>query len=82
MTALLIRWTLALLHWLAPEARYLIVGNDDLLKLARLLTQAQESFPDRSGEAKRHQVYAALIKSFPNRSKREIALAIEAALGA
>ncbi len=30
-----------------------------------------------SGEAKRHQVYAALIKAFPTTAKRDLAFAIE-----
>mgnify|MGYP001558843935 CR=1 FL=1 len=33
-----------------------------------------------SGEAKRHQVYARLIKEFPNVLKRDLGLAIEMAL--
>lgn len=32
---------------------------------------------DASGEAKRHRVYAQLIKEFPGKSKREIAFVIE-----
>lgn len=37
-------------------------------------------WPERSGEAKRHQVYAAALKAAPDISKRAIARAIEAAL--
>ena len=36
--------------------------------------------PALGGEAKRHQVYARLIKDFPDAPKRELSLAIELAL--
>lgn len=35
---------------------------------------------DASGEAKRHQIYAELIKRLPEAEKRDIALAIELAV--
>lgn len=35
---------------------------------------------DASGEAKRHQVYARLIKQFPEARKKDLALAIELAV--
>ena len=35
---------------------------------------------DASGEAKRHQVYARLIKQFPEARKKDLSLAIELAL--
>lgn len=35
---------------------------------------------EHSGEYKRHQVYAKLIKQFPEESKKHIALAIEIAV--
>ena len=35
---------------------------------------------DMGGEAKRHTVYAQLIKDYPDIAKRELALAIEIAL--
>lgn len=35
---------------------------------------------DASGEAKRHQVYALLIKQFPEARKKDLSLAIELAL--
>lgn len=43
------------------------------------LIRAQDAL-DRSGEAKRHAVYAQLIKDYPTLPKRELALAIEVAL--
>lgn len=41
------------------------------------LCEKFERTPEVSGEWKRHQVYAALIKEFPDISKRILALAIE-----
>ncbi len=40
-----------------------------------LMDQAQTIHID--GEARRHQVYAALIKRYPDRRKRDLALLIE-----
>lgn len=52
-----------------------------LLQRARVLAQEQDAkWPDRDGEAKRHQVYSRLLKEFPTRAKREIARAIEDAI--
>lgn len=51
-----------------------------VLRAVELVT-AQDDVEGRSGEAKRHQVYAALQKEFPNVSKRAISRAIETALG-
>ena len=51
------------------------------LALARLLVvEADKRLGQGFGEAKRHQVYAALIKTFPSASKRELARVIEDAL--
>lgn len=63
----------------APFAYRFDVTDDDLLDSARLLT-AEWDKRDASGEYKRHQVLSALIDAFPNRSKRDMARAIEAAL--
>ena len=50
-----------------------------MFKRARILTQeAETTLIGGGGEAKRHFVYARLLKEFPN--KREAALAIELAL--
>jgi hypothetical protein len=55
--------------------------ENPLLDRARILVQEQnQRWPDRDGEAKRHQCYARLVKEFPTRAKREIARAIEDAL--
>lgn len=73
-----LRW---LLERLAPaDVVTLAVPRDALLEQARVLTAAQTRIPDRSGEAKRHQVYAQLQKAFPDRLHRHLSHAIEAAL--
>lgn len=86
VVSLIVRVLRAWLRTLEPEpapvdAVALMVPIDALLANARVLVQAQETrYPSRSGEAKRHQVYAELVKLFPDRTKRAIAVAIEAAL--
>ena len=50
-----------------------------VLERATQLTQDADTSLT-GGEAKRHQVYARLIKDFPMTPKRELALAIELAL--
>jgi hypothetical protein len=76
-----IRLLRLILGWLEGQAvAVLIVPADALLERATILTQAQRGIPGRAGEAKRHQVYARLIKEFPNRDHRDMARAIEAAL--
>lgn len=68
-------WLRRLADWCDPPRVHPVVS------IARLLCDEQERYwPERSGEAKRHQVYAALMKRFPGESKRVIARAIEAAL--
>ena len=47
---------------------------------SRLVAWADARFPETSGEHKRHQVYAVLIKQYPNDRKRDLGLAIELAL--
>ena len=46
----------------------------------QLCREQQQGWPERSGEGKRHQVYARLLKEFPSANKRDIAIAIEMAL--
>jgi hypothetical protein len=46
---------------------------------AKYLVDTQAKTHHVSGEHKRHLVYAALIKEFPNEAKRDIGLAIELA---
>jgi len=58
------------------------VPGDDLAQAADRLVAAWEAQLGAGfGEAKRHQVYAALIKQFPAVEKRSIARAIEDAVG-
>ncbi len=81
---------LRLRRWLASQLRALarwidepvpVVPLDALTQHAQVLIHEQETrWPERSGEAKRHQVYAALIDAFPGVSKRAISRAIEDAL--
>ncbi len=56
------------------------VQHDALYDAAKRATADWEGRQAPSGEFKRHQVYASLIDAFPERPKREIALALEAAL--
>jgi hypothetical protein len=73
----LIGWGLAVVLWM--RLRRYASPADELLQAASELTSKAESLP-ASGEYKRHQVFAQLIDRFPNRSKRELARAIEASL--
>lgn len=80
MKSWLIRVLRALLTWLEPAVEASETRADDaVLAVARLLVQAQQS-RDASGENKRHQVYAALIKTFPDARKRDLGFAIERVL--
>lgn len=61
------------------HAHCLPVPQDDLYAEALALAAAQDTQPAHvSGEFKRRLVYAALIKHFPTRPHRDVALAIEA----
>lgn len=75
-----LRWLLARLEPARGPLTKLGV-LDPVLARAVALTREQESrWPERSGEAKRHQVYALLLKEFPDTSKRSVSRAIEDAL--
>lgn len=77
MRLTLIRWLKALTAWLeGPPGE----STDVIVEYARTLVRHQVVYRDRSGEAKRHQVYAYLIKAFPEESKRRLSRAIEDAL--
>lgn len=72
-------WLHALATWIAPAP--VAVFRDPIVELARRLCALQEAnWPERSGESKRHQVYAQLLKDFPSASRRDISRAIEDAL--
>lgn len=49
-------------------------------QIAGWIQEQETRWPERSGEAKRHQVYAAAVKAAPTVSKRAISQAIEGAL--
>jgi hypothetical protein len=58
-----------------------VLPDEDIMKEAFLqTTYVGEMYKDISGEAKRHMVYAKMIKKYPYVSKRELAFAIEATL--
>lgn len=60
--------------------KYVEVHRDDILKAAIDLVKDQETNSSASGESKRHQVYAALIKLFPDVPKTTLSMAIEQAM--
>ena len=63
--------------WLAEKYGYWPPHR--VIASAKVLCAAQE-LVEGSGEYKRHQVYAKLIKEYPTISKRTLGLAIELAL--
>lgn len=72
MKTRLIRLLKRVLRYLEPDS--------PALARARALVAAADALKDASGEYKRHQVYARLLKEFPRESKRAISRAIEEAL--
>ena len=62
-------------------ARFGYWPSTALTQRARVLCTIWDK-PDLSGEYKRHQVLASLIKEFPGISHKTLALAIELALSA
>ena len=76
--------------WLARFAlkrlgqEYYVVPQEfsDIVRVARTLCAEIAQVPDVSGEWRRHQVYATLLKTCPKLPKRVLALAIEVALNA
>lgn len=49
-------------------------------RAVELTRAAEQAFPDTSGEYKRHQVYARLLKEFPTTKKSEVGYALERAV--
>lgn len=85
MKRLLIRFGLWLLkrcgYTLQPQ--YVVksvVDNPFVDRAAELCVWQETNWPDRSGESKRHQVLARLIKDFPDGALRDLAMAIELAV--
>lgn len=72
-----------LIQWIDPpeEPPIELPDLDPLDRMAGELV-AEAMTRDGSGEAKRHWVYARLLKAFPHRPKRDAGLAIELALQA
>lgn len=71
-------WLLKLCGYIAPNN---YAHLDSIIEAAiPLVKQQAMAYADRSGEAKKHAVYANLIKSLPEVSKRDISLAIEFAI--
>ena len=66
-----------LANWLVPPIPEPPPVEDPALWRVRELVSAQESAGGPSGEYKRHQVYARLLKEFPERRKRDLAYLIE-----
>jgi hypothetical protein len=75
----LIRALRALLLWLDPPPAPSAPVPDLVFDVVRTLVQAIDG-ADASGEYKRHQVYAQLIKRFPLVAKRDLGLLIERAV--
>ena len=73
-------WIAALGGWSPTECSRPHVDLDPALRARIEALTALQEIPGLSGEAKRHQVYARLIKDFPRMTRREISLAIEVAL--
>jgi len=63
-------------------ADVLAIPSSDIHERAVALVREQETYKDRGGEAKRHQVYARLQKEFPGLLKRKISRIIEDAVEA
>lgn len=96
MRALLIRWLVALLRWVgadvlpavtnAPDAPAVTIalpkkGEDPvILATIALVDWASAMAPGTSGEYKRAQVYAKLLRAFPRNRKRDLSYAIEKVL--
>ena len=79
----LARWLRRLADWLDPPVPVVVrpVEPSVVQLRAQALTEEQDArWPERSGEAKRHQVYSRLLKDFPETPRRILARAIEDAL--
>lgn len=85
MKTLLIRfalWILKKCGHTMPEPKVSFIGYPQEVapyigKAKELCQQQAEQYPDRSGEAKRHAVYARLIKEFPQAPHRDLSWAID-----
>ena len=86
LTTWLVRVLTALLYWLdlpTPPPPPPVVALNKLDVAADLWVRQADNLPGNpDGEFKRHWVYSRLLKHFPDRQKRDVALAIELALQA
>jgi hypothetical protein len=62
-----------------PDPVVVLFVPPELLDAAARATGAAEAL-EAGGEYKRHHAYAALLREFPQRKKRDLALAIELTL--
>lgn len=70
-------------HKVVPQDERMIYVGPDVIRVRdgalSLITQWDE-VSGWSGEAKRHQVYARLLKRYPDMSRHEVAFALELAV--
>ncbi len=74
-------------NWLSPSTSVLVVTKAEPLPLTPYTDTAdaicraiEEQFPGTSGEYRRRQAYARLIKVYPGARKRDLGLALELAI--
>ena len=67
------------LRWLLRKLEDSLMSRLTLVATTLVAAQEREN-PDTSGEYKRHQVYAKMLKTFPAVRRRDIGLAIELAI--
>jgi len=84
------RWVIRLFIWIACVFGYR--GTHSALSRVQLpsaqvidatvvqIKRMASHFPEKTGDWKRHQIYAKLVKMFPGESKRSVGLAIELVL--
>lgn len=80
MKLVIVKWLEQLLLWLNPPAPPAPPSPLQIAAEAAVLRVEANSAVGTSGEYKRHQVYAKLLKKFPDLPKRDIGLAIELAV--
>lgn len=70
-------WLRRLANWIDPAP---VAGTALSQMAAVLVRQADDTHGHASGEHRRHQVYARLLKEFPAAPKRNVSQAIETAV--
>lgn len=77
------RWLRRAADWLDPPVRQPEMVRDPFHDITTgLIAEAEARFGAGFGDAKRRDVYAALMKRFPQARKRDLAYAIERVLQA